>query len=888
VPKPRLLYVAAILALASQTAEAQPPQRNEPRRDFLGDPLPKGALARFGTTRLRHTGLVGALSFTPDGRGLVSAGEDHRLCVWDAQGKELLQFYKPGLAFHFQLDPRMAGQFQMQMQMVRFRGGRHFVAENQSIVTAAASSDAKLLAVVEQGSSDEGEAVQAVVVLVDPAMRQELRRLPLSAPGVHTVAVSADGVLVAAGDQESENGVIRVWRAATGKEIRKLQSGKNALVNRLAFSPTNATLAGVQGNQVRLWDLATGKRARTYQDHEQAVTAFTFSADGKRLATAGMDLTVRLWEEGSEEELGKILLPQNPNEPNWITTLAFSPDGKRLAGGGNDKRLRLWELAPLKEIGQFPELKSPIHALTFSPDGTALAVGDAAGTISLWDPATGKERIGPANVGKVVDVALAVRTGAVLFQREDGTVWQADPATGKQKPLLTAKAPEQGSQTVTLSPDGRTAAVAVTAQEGATVKLYDLAGGKELFVLKGHEGPVAAVTFSSDGSLLATAGADKTLRLWQVATGKQAGRMDPVASLRRPQAPSNAWRGLAVLVPDEIGGSATGTCNSLAFSNDGKTLAGVAGGEVRLWETATGKLRGRLAAPAAGVNVQAFAPRGRYLATAGTDEVIRLWDTVTGKLLRGYFGHEGQVHCLAFTPDGRRLLSGGADGTVRVWDVATAEELGQFQGHRGEVFALALHRDGRRFVSGGADSLIYQWELNDVVRSTKAAPAQAGRLETMWADLANTDAATAFRAAAALAEMPTEVVPFLRQRLKGTAAVPPGRIDELIVELDSPRFPMRQKASQALEEIGSQAADKLRRALKAGASAETARRVQEVLDKLEQKGPKSSDDVRSVRAVEVLERIGTAEARQVLQALTQGAPGARLTQEAQAALKRLD
>jgi WD40 repeat protein len=885
VPNRRSLALAVFLTLvAAWQSPSQPPRETSPRKDFLGDPLPPGAVARVGSTRLRHGGTVGHLSFAPGGRGLVSLADDNRLCVWGDDGKQLRSFERPGLAFQFQA--AMHPEMLMHRQVVFHNG---MVMHAGPVTAVAASADGRWLAAVE---ADDG-GTPAQVVLLDTVAGKEARRLTTAAPGPHALGLSADGKLLAFADQEAELGVVHVCEAQSGKLLRKLQVGKQVQAGRLVFSPDGSALAGTLGNQVLVWNLATGKRARTYQSHEQPVTALAFSADGKRLATAAADGTVRVWEDGSEDELGKIVLSEQPGL--GVLALAFSPDGKRLATGGMDRRLQIWDTATFKELRKLPDQGGAVHAVAFSADGATLAAGDANGGISLWDPATGKQRRGGGDAGRVLSVAFAGNGRAVLFQGEDGGVWQADLATGKKVSRFPGPNPDAGASTVTLAPDQKIVAVTRADLGDATkceLRLHDLATKKQRFELKGHEGPVLHALFSPDGRTLATTGLDQSLRLWRVDTGQPAGRIDLPGNEQRLQLKGQRWM-MAVNGAFQVAGfnsrsDGNQQSSGLAFSGDGRTLAVVSGDEIRLWETATARQRGRIPLGTANPSTLAFAPRGRLLATAGGDEVIRLWDTHTGKLVRGIFAPHGEVHSLAFTPDGRRLASGGDDGTARVWDVARGEGLGQFAGHRGAVLALAFAADGKRLVSGGADTTLLVWDLAELGRNKTAdAPRPSRDMEALWAGLLNQDAAAAYQVVGELEQRPEEAVAFLRKKLTAAAAPDPVRIDRLIADLDSPRFPAREKAAQALRELGPQAADRLRKALADNPPAESAKRLHDLLQKVEQGAVSSAEEVRAGRAVEALERVGTAEARRLLETLARGAPGARLTRDARAALERL-
>jgi mono/diheme cytochrome c family protein len=197
-------------------------------------------------------------------------------------------------------------------------------------------------------------------------------------------------------------------------------------------------------------------------------------------------------------------------------------------------------------------------------------------------------------------------------------------------------------------------------------------------------GAVRALAFSADGRWLATAGEDRAVRVWDVATGKESRRLEGHT--------------------DEV--------LAVTFSPDGKHVA--SGGmdrTVRVWDVGKGKEVRRLAGHTEAVRAVTFDPGGHYLLSAGEDRVLRLWDVAKGKEVRTLTGHAGAVTALGFAPGGRQALSAGLDRTVRLWDVQAGRRLGRWEAHTGEVYAVAFSPDGRRGVSGGADRVVRVWDV---------------------------------------------------------------------------------------------------------------------------------------------------------------------------------
>jgi hypothetical protein len=228
----------------------------------------------------------------------------------------------------------------------------------------------------------------------------------------------------------------------------------------------------------------------------------------------------------------------------------------------------------------------------------------------------------------------------------------------------------------------------------------------------------------------------------------------------------------------------------------------------------------------------------------------------------------------------------GSEKTIRLWEVATSEFRQELKGHGNRVLALDCSGDGRSLVSGSADGTGLVWDLYPP--GEHFAPTgvlSAEDLQALWADLAGSTGARAYRAVSALAAAPRQAVPLLREHLKPVSAAESRRIARLIADLDDDRFTVREAATAELERLGNIAADALRLAVVATSSPEVRRRGKEVLESLG--GKTSPERLRTIRALEVLEQIGEGDSRALLRVLSEGAPDAWLTEEAKAALERL-
>lgn len=464
-------------------------------------------------------------------------------------------------------------------------------------------------------------------------------------------------------------------------------------------------------------------------------------------------------------------------------------------------------------------------------------------------------------------IHFAADGASLLTVGEDGTVMRWDLRKEETASLLPGKRRFRDGERVSLSPNQKLLAV----WDVPSIPLWDLTTGAKVrdipIVEKRNKMySVGRVVYSPDGKWLAATVPDRGLvGVWDASSGKEVSRLEGYARFRN---------GPDLYLP------------CLLFSPDSQVIAAPSPNRPGLWlhEARTGKFLQELTMKQPSlIEALVFSLDGRMVAGGCQDDSLHIWEHRTGGERIRLTDLRDTPKALAFDFSNRWLASASEDGMLRLWNVLSGERIRYVPDPKGALYCVQFSPDGRLLAAGGPKSTVFLWDMTKVLNNQKSRAEKftAAELESLWADLQQSEAERAYRAMARLVRSPQAAVSFLETHQK--PALPPDDVvvARLIRDLDSDQFVIREKAQTELLQLGERIEGALSRTLAQRPSLEIRRRVEDVLENLK------VQRVRAARVVEVLEHIGDAEAQAFLAELAKGAAEAELTGEAKAALERL-
>ncbi|HEY0754329.1 MAG TPA: TIR domain-containing protein [Ktedonobacteraceae bacterium] len=486
----------------------------------------------------------------------------------------------------------------------------------------------------------------------------------------------------------------------------------------VAWSPDGKHLASASGDHsVRVWDVATGRSLFVCIGHTDTVYSVAWSLDGQRLASASADRSVRIWDGSNGRAL--LLCIGHTAEARCV---AWSPDSQRLVSASSDRSIRMWDASNGSQFFYAVGHTDAVYSVVWSPDGKRVASASGDQTIRVWNANSGRTLfLCKGHTDAVYGIGWSPDGKRLASASGDQSVrvWNANNGQG----LFVCAGHTDAVYGIAWSPHGKRLA---SSSDDRSLRVWDSAGGTPMAHYRGHTATVEYVVWSPDGNHLASASDDKTVRVWNAAsrpgndlltyTGHKATVECVVWSPKGVYLSSSSDDKIVQIWNASDGDTLmtysghTNVVETVGWSPEGNRMASASReGAIRIWKVSSGHLLFRFTGHVGAVHSVGWSSDRKRLASGGEDGTVRVWDTLKGQPLLRYTGHKGSVQSVSWSPNGQYLASAGADHSVQVWNAATGTLLFRTIGHTGIVYCVEWSPDGKHLVSASADHSVRVW-----------------------------------------------------------------------------------------------------------------------------------------------------------------------------------
>jgi len=659
------------------------------------------------TLNAGHTGAVNALSYSHDGKYIVSGSDDNTIKLWDVGTGQVIRTFRGHKArvesVEFSSDGKyiVSGSYDKTIKYWNVETG-------QEIKTFSGHDDCNNLSVCPEkyflfyGNN--------TIELYDIKTGAEIGIIEYE-DYCHGVNCSPNGKYVVS---EHLKGM-QIWNSKTGQEITRLKRNVNADIS---FSQDEKYIASYSKNQIIIWDIETGQKIRTFLGHNSYVNSVVFSSNGKNIVSASSDKTVKLWNIETGQEITTLMRHHGSVKKaffhqdekyivsvsrdarkkysskdiitlwdietgqkiksfsggNVVNSVVFSADGKFMASGEESGSIKIWDIETEREIKTFSDNYIFSSNKTFSLDGKHFV---SYYPFKLWDEKTGKEiRIFKDHFYSVKSAVFSSDGKYIVSGDNKGLIKLWNVETGKETRTFTGHT--NAVNTLSYSHDGK---YIVSGSDDNTIKFWNVETGQEIKTFTGHDASVESIVFSPDEKIIIS-GSNNTIKLWDVETGQE------IKTFKR---------------------TGNDYLNKINVSPNGQYfLSNFIFRKVKLWNTKTGR-KIRTYKDAYGDMV--FNPDGKkFISTYAGGGDIKLWNVETEKEVRNFSGHDGMVNNVIFSSDGKNFISGSDDNTIKLWNVETGQEIRTFIGHSSSVTKVAFQKNEKFIRSEGPPGTIKTWE----------------------------------------------------------------------------------------------------------------------------------------------------------------------------------